>query len=59
MQPRGKPTQVNVRAKSAAEYQRWKQEAERRGWTITHLVRVAVNKILGEREDEQEKAVGQ
>lgn len=58
---RGKPTQVNVRAKSASEYQRWKAEAERRGWSITHLIRSAVNRLVDEsdaRVPEQRKAVG-
>lgn len=55
---RGKPTQVNIQAKSAAEYQRWKAEAARRGWTMTRLVRVAVNKEIGAWVEER-KAVGE
>lgn len=55
---RGKPTQVNILTKSAAEHQRWKLEAARRGWTMTRLIRVAVNKEIGAWVDEQ-KAVGQ
>lgn len=61
VEKRGKPTQVNVRAKSASEYQRWKAEAERRGWSITHLIRSAVNRLVDEsdaRVPEQRKAVG-
>jgi hypothetical protein len=58
VEKRGKPTQVNVRTKSLSEYQRWKLEAERRGWSITLLIRTAVNSLIDSREEEQRKAVG-
>ncbi len=59
MAARGKPTQVNIEAKSAAEKQRWRIEADRRGWSMTRLIRTAVNSLIEEREEEQRKAVGQ
>jgi hypothetical protein len=60
---RGKPTQVNIEAQSAAEKQRWKLEAKRRGWSMTLLIRTAVNRLLTEAdarvsETEQRRAVG-
>ena len=52
--------QVNIKAASEAEWLRWKAEAKRRGWTVTMLVRSAVNKEIGTWVDEQPpaKAVG-
>lgn len=57
----GKPTQVKVRAISAAEHERWKLEARRRKWSLNTLIREAVNKELcatGDQQPEQRKAVG-
>jgi hypothetical protein len=53
--------QVNIKAASEAEWLRWKAEAKRRGWTVTMLVRSAVNRMLTEedgRVPEQRKAAG-
>lgn len=57
----GKPTQVKVRAASAAEHERWRLEAKRRKWSLNTLIREAVNKEIGawvDQQPEQRKAVG-
>jgi hypothetical protein len=46
--------QVNIKAASEAEWLRWKAEAKRRGWTVTMLVRSAVNAVVDAAEDQRE-----
>ena len=48
---KGKRTQVKVWAVSESERDRWVAEAKRRKWSLTTLVREAVNREL-EREQE-------
>jgi hypothetical protein len=50
---RGKPTQVKVWAKSDAERERWRAEAKRRKWSLTTLVREAVNREIERAESER------
>ena len=50
---RGKPTQVKVWATSEAERERWWAEAKRRKWSLTTLIREAVNREIERAESER------
>ena len=43
---KGKPTQVKIIAASEAERERWKAAAKRRKWSLTTLIREAVNREI-------------
>jgi len=53
-----KRTQVKIYAQSEAERRRWLAEAKRRKWTLSMLVREAVNRELARQEKEPEQQAG-